>query len=246
MPTVSIIIATWNAAGTLERCLTSCVEQDYPFKELIIIDGGSTDGTTAVIQDFASHIKFWVSEPDNGIYHAWNKALKFASAEWICFLGADDCWTHADSLANLMSVAHYPEVNFVSAMAKKCSVDGSSVKSFGKPFHLGDMKKFMTIAHTGALHHYSLFKEHGIFDESYRIAGDFEFLLRAGRDIRGAYVAEEAVLMGGAGISSTQCRTVYKEGRRALKSSPEGGLFWAWWFFCNAWIKHFFRKLTHS
>jgi hypothetical protein len=90
-----------------------------------------------------------------------------------------------------------------------------------------------------------LFERYGVFDESYRIAGDYEFLLRAARDIRAAYVAEEVVLMGNMGHSSTQYRTVYKEGRRALRNSPDGGFFRAWLFFCSAWVKLFFRKLAH-
>ena len=89
-PLFTIIIAVFNGAKTLQQCIDSVAQQSYPNKQLIIIDGGSTDGTVELLQANDQSISYWVSEPDAGIYNAWNKGLKQANGEWICFLGADD------------------------------------------------------------------------------------------------------------------------------------------------------------
>ena len=89
-PLISIIVAVYNGEKTLQRCIDSVFSQTYPHKELIIIDGGSTDGTVDILQTNNDKITYWKSEPDNGIYQAWNKALDHAKSDWICFLGSDD------------------------------------------------------------------------------------------------------------------------------------------------------------
>jgi len=240
-PSVSIVIAVKNAAATLDGCLKSCIEQDYEPKELIVIDGGSTDGSLEKIRAHASALAYFVSEPDRGIYHAWNKALKLIQGEWVCFLGADDYWLKPTSLSEMMALAQYPEVNFVCSQIVRIPGEGWSPELFGGHFDRRGIKWGMTVAHTGMLHHRSLFDEFGLFDESYRIAGDYEFLLRAAHAIRSAYWGKPTVAMGTGGISSTRQRIVFEEGRRALACSGNGGLFWAWWFFIRAWSKYLLK-----
>jgi glycosyltransferase involved in cell wall biosynthesis len=85
MQKASVLIAVYNGAATLEKAIASFVEQTYANKELIIIDGGSTDGTQAILEKYSAEIAYWVSEKDRGIYHAWNKAVARATGEWIFF-----------------------------------------------------------------------------------------------------------------------------------------------------------------
>ncbi len=87
---VSIIVAVLNGAATIERCLSSVARQVYPHTELIVIDGGSTDGTIEILENHTQLITHWESAPDLGVYDAYNKALDIASGDWILFLGADD------------------------------------------------------------------------------------------------------------------------------------------------------------
>ena len=101
--TISIVVAVRNGARTLQRCIDSVRNQAYPHKELIIIDGKSTDGTVGILSCNANAISWWISEPDIGIYAAWNKALLHVKGEWICFLGADDYWIASTVLAQAAS-----------------------------------------------------------------------------------------------------------------------------------------------
>jgi glycosyltransferase involved in cell wall biosynthesis len=90
MDLVSVIIVTYNAAETLQNCLNSIYAQTYQAIEIIVIDGNSTDSTQKILEKNASHIAYWKSEPDHGIYDAMNKALTYTKGQWIYFLGADD------------------------------------------------------------------------------------------------------------------------------------------------------------
>lgn len=87
---ISLIIVTYNAATTLQKCLNSIYRQTYSDIKIIIIDGNSTDETVEIIKANEAKLFYWKSEPDNGIYDAMNKALQHVNTDWVYFLGADD------------------------------------------------------------------------------------------------------------------------------------------------------------
>ena len=89
-PLVSVICVTFNAAKTLLDLINSFKINNNNSVELIIIDGNSTDETKEILNQNEDSIDLWISEPDNGIYDAMNKSLKYAKGEWLIFLGADD------------------------------------------------------------------------------------------------------------------------------------------------------------
>ena len=100
----SIIVAVFNRVKTLQSCIDSIFAQDYSDKQIIIIDGGSNDGTVELLKVNDKKIDYWESEPDRGIYHAFNKGIKHAKGDWIYFLGSDDYfWSHH----TLSIVAHH-------------------------------------------------------------------------------------------------------------------------------------------
>jgi glycosyltransferase involved in cell wall biosynthesis len=89
-PKISIIIVTLNVEKTLQDCLNSIYSQEYPALEIVVTDGGSTDGTVDILKANNAKIDFWKSEKDEGIYYAMNKALEYIKGDWVYFLGADD------------------------------------------------------------------------------------------------------------------------------------------------------------
>jgi glycosyltransferase involved in cell wall biosynthesis len=97
---VSVIVATYNCATVLEACLAS-VKAQRPPVELVVVDGGSSDGTLAILQRHGPDIHHLVSEPDQGIYDALNKGMRLASGDYICVLGSDDVLAGPDALARL-------------------------------------------------------------------------------------------------------------------------------------------------
>ncbi|MDR3371566.1 glycosyltransferase family 2 protein [Rhodoferax sp.] len=181
-PLISIVVAVYNCKTTLQQCLDSVRAQTYPSIELIVIDGGSTDGTIDIIQKNVQSIAYWVSEPDRGIYNAWNKALARATGDWICFLGADDYLWEAQVVARMAETLALIPVNIRVAYGQIMLLDqnGVPLHKVGQPWS-GVKTRFMqamSIPHQGVMHRRSLFELQGYFDEKFKICGDYELLLR--------------------------------------------------------------------
>jgi len=220
---ITIIVSVLNGSKTLERCLLSIFEQTYEPKEIIVIDGFSNDGTVDIIKKYSANIDYWISEPDSGIYNAWNKAINKSSGEWICFLGCDDCWSSADSLLEIAKHALYPKFNFVSSKMYLVNKNGNIISSVGNALNHKKLALGPRIAHVGALHHRSLFSTYGLFDESYKIAGDFEFLLRVSSSIKPAFVPRNLIFMENGGLSNLSINATIHEGFRALNQTKGFG-----------------------
>ena len=181
-PLITIIIAVFNGAKTLQQCIDSLAQQSYPNKELIIIDGGSKDGTVDLLKANSEKINYWVSEPDNGIYNAWNKGLAKANGDWICFLGADDFFWNTQVLEQMSEqLVKLPTDRLVAyGQIMLLSFQGENLYAIGKPWDnvKERFKQEMCIPHPGLMHHRRLFELHGKFDESFSIVSDYELLLR--------------------------------------------------------------------
>lgn len=223
-PLISVVISVFNGAETLQHCIDSVSCQTYAGKELIVIDGGSTDGTLEILQQNESRLAFWVSEPDRGIYHAWNKGLVRARGEWVCFLGADDyLWTLnvLERVAQALNHA-YPPVRVVYGQVTVVNRQGEELSRTGEDWQSAKRKfeQIMCIPHTGLMHHRSLFDGYGGFDESFRIAGDYEMLLRELRVGQALFVPDLVVAgmrHGGVSSNPSGSLTLLREFRRAQR-----------------------------
>ena len=182
IPLITIIVAVFNGSKTMQQCINSVAQQTYVNKELIIIDGGSLDGTVELLKSNQENIAYWISEPDRGIYNAWNKGVSQAKGEWICFLGADDYFWDVRVLDQVVSqlATISPKINVAYGQIMLLSNDGEKLYAIGEPWGAvkNRFKQLMSIPHPGAMHRANLFRKYGNFDEAFRIAGDYEFLLR--------------------------------------------------------------------
>jgi glycosyltransferase involved in cell wall biosynthesis len=177
--TYSIIIATRNAEKYLNRCLDSIFRQTYPDYEVIVQDGASTDNTPNIVKNYGSRVNF-ASEPDTGVYDAWNKALLRAKGEWGIFLGADDCFMGDNALVRCRLHMKKLPPGIVFAYGKVVygkdgvirTILGSSLShmyhcfltNMGLPFPA-------TFTRLAAL-------KKTRFDASYKIAGDYDLAAR--------------------------------------------------------------------
>jgi glycosyltransferase involved in cell wall biosynthesis len=236
---VSIVIPVLNGAATLERCLNSVHAQSWPH-ELIVIDGGSSDLSVAILEAHAPRLAYWHSRPDRGVFHAWNQALDHVGGDWVLFLGADDYFVAPDSLARLAR-ADDGAVDLITARA--AIVDGLCRvrRVVGRAWSWEAMKRFQVTAPGTTLHRTALFAGGARFDEWFRIAGDYAFFLSLGRRVRAAFVNEVVVAVGNAGLSHTHMPRVFAEVFRIHVAHPEIGAARAAREFALAWAKYLAR-----
>ena len=207
-PLISVVIAVFNNVHTLEQALTSVTSQTYQAKELLVIDGNSSDGSLEIIKNHSGDISYWVSEPDQGIYQAWNKALKKIKGEWVIFLGADDYfWDDrvlgkaSERLKNLEE-----SIGIFYGLVNVVNFDGKTLYTAGKGWEQSkkELVHRTSIPHPGTFHRHRLFKQYGSFDENLKIAGDYDFLLRVLRNEEAIFCDDFTITaMRYGGISSS-------------------------------------------
>lgn len=210
---ISLITVVYNAGDTIARCIESVVSQKYPDIELIIIDGGSTDNTLQVINQYRSSISHFVSEPDKGIYDAMNKGIKLATGQIIGTLNADDCLADTDVLS---AVARAFTENDTDAVYGNLLIVGPTGKIERKwnskqcganSFNRGFMPPHPTFYCKR-----ELFEKLGFYSLQYGSAADYELMLRFIHlhKIKNFYLNKVMVIMQGGGVSNSSLKNRIK------------------------------------
>ncbi len=228
-PVISVITVCYNSAATLECALNSVMSQDWPKIEHIVIDGQSTDGSDKVLDQFKSKLAYVSSEPDKGIYDAMNKGLAHASGDIICFLNADDQYASNTVLSRVAVEMREQEldalmgdVGFFHRENPDCMVRRYRSDRF-TPDRLG--WGWMP-AHPALFLSRSIVQRVGRFKTDYRIAGDFEFIVRAfhGHTLRYRHLPEVLVHMQTGGASTGGWRSKVLLNQEVLRACRENGL----------------------
>lgn len=213
---ISIIIATYNAAKTLRTCLDSIVPQLTDETELIIVDGKSKDETNSIIDSYGSKVTVHISEPDKGIYDAWNKGVKVAKGEWVMFVGADDVLL-PDALVKYLKVinstADIGEYDYICANNEFVDMKGNVLKIMGKAPAWKYMRRGMAAAHVASLHNkHNLFETIGGYNLDFKICADYELLLRKKQQLHYLFVPVHIARMkvGGMSFSTKAIIEAYK------------------------------------
>lgn len=198
---ISIVIATYNSELTLTKCLGSIVAQKCNSVELIIVDGNSTDRTLEILKQFENSIDYLVSEPDDGIYDAWNKGIKFAEGGWLMFVGSDDELRPDCIKRYKQQIEIDADYDYISGRIMLVNQTGDELREFGQPYNWDVFKKFMNLAHVSSLHNRRLYETYGNYDSSYKICGDYELLLRPKGSLKVKFIDELFANMAIGGIS---------------------------------------------
>jgi len=177
---VSVIVAAFNSAHEIECTINSFVNQSYQKKELIIIDGGSTDGTLELIKRYENKIDFWISEPDRGIADAFNKGVTLAKGDFIYFIGAGDFFWKSNVLEKVMEGVDSKIDMLVCGRINRTTEDGKTVLyTSSLNFKKWMLLYKMGLPHQGLFTNKIFFDKYGLFDLKYKFAMDYELLLRA-------------------------------------------------------------------
>lgn len=171
LPKISVIIPVLNGVTTLSKAIESVINQDYPNVEIIIIDGGSTDGTTDLIPKYDKDISKFICENDLGIYDAMNKGITIAEGEWIYFLGCDD-YLEKNAFSLL---APYIVQNSELIYGNVFSIKHNKI--YDGEFNLQKLIK-MNICQQAIFYRKNLFYDLGFFDLKYKISADYAFNIK--------------------------------------------------------------------
>jgi len=173
---VSIITVCYNSAKTIEQTILSIIYQTSQNYEYLIIDGGSTDGTLDIIEKYKSAISYFVSEPDQGIYDAMNKGIQISKGNVIAFLNSDD-WYSEDTISRVLDEFENNDVDIVYGDVLIATGTGVPIRRnafINETFH-----HQMTIFHPATFVRLDMFDRIGLFDLQFKVAADYDWLLRA-------------------------------------------------------------------
>jgi glycosyltransferase involved in cell wall biosynthesis len=181
-PLLTVVTVVFNAREALEATILSVLNQNYGNAEYIIIDGGSSDGTLDIIRKYDDAIDYWQTEPDEGVYDAFNKACPSIRGEWTLFLGAGDLLYDNTVLEQVaLAVRTAPqEAELIYGRVCLTTGDDAAVKVLNRPWD--QMKnrwrggRPMLPHHQGIFHRKSLLCEAPPFDTKYRIAADSKLI----------------------------------------------------------------------
>jgi len=219
---ISIITVCFNNAKTIEDTIKSVLSQDYNNIEYIVVDGGSTDGTLDILKKYQGQIYRCISEMDNGIYDAMNKGTKLATGDVVAFLNSDDFYVDQNIVSKMLEFiqsnnldAAYGDVVYV----KRDNVN--QVVRFWKTgkYIKGSFRHGWAIPHPVFFCRRKYFEQYGYFESGFKIAADFELMLRfiEKNQIKVGYLPEVIVKMRTGGKANV-LRGIIRGNREIIRS----------------------------
>jgi len=240
---LTIVCATKNAGSTAEKLLFSYAAQKTDRTELDIIDSCSVDDTLVILDRYREYIDQILVENDHGIYEAWNKGIRLATGEFVSFVGADDTIASGaiDELLSTIDSRH--DVDYIFGY-NVSTTNGIPSKIIGRPYSLQAMEKYMPMAHVMSAHRRVWLVEKGMFDESYKSSGDYDFLLRTRKSMRFIESKKIFAYVEDNGISRRSAMPLF-EAFRAKRRHGVGRIKSTAWLvrgLTGHLIRHFFVK----
>ena len=225
---VSIITTTYNSAATLRDTLETVRSQNYPDIEHIIVDGRSKDGTVQIIRSYP-HVAKFVSEEDQGLYDAINKGIRMSTGDIVGILNSDDFFPDTNVVSSIVKTFQQQKVDAVYgdiAFVRPENL-GKIVRYYSsKNFHPDKFAQGYMPAHPSFYAKRSCYEKLGLYQLDYRIAADFELLMRffMNKDIRTAYLNKVIVYMRTGGVSNKNFLSRYILNKEIIKACRENGV----------------------
>lgn len=179
LPKISIITVVYNAKEELEKTLENMTALKYDKKEIIVIDGGSTDGTKEVIEKYSLDISTWLSEPDEGLYDAMNKGLKLATGSYVWFINAGDFVYSPDTLSNIfMGQEQYSDIYYGETLilSEEGEPLGLRKKRLPRRLSARSFKNGMVVCHQSIIIRAKIAP---LYNLDYKYAADIEWVIKS-------------------------------------------------------------------
>jgi len=229
---ISIITSVYNKQETIAEAMDSVLSQTYPDIEYIIIDGGSTDDTVNIIKSYQNRLAVFISEPDKGIYDGLNKGIKLATGDVIGFLHSDDLYENNTVIEKVAKAFIENEIDSVYGdLTYVNKSDPTKVIRYWKSgeFTLKKLRRGWMPPHPTFFVKRAIYEQHGQFDMSFKIAADYDLMLRfLGKyKISTDYIPSVLIKMRVGGESNKSLKNVIrksKEDLQAMKNNNIGGM----------------------
>lgn len=230
MPSISIITVCYNSVDTIEHGIKSLCSQDYPNIEHVIIDGGSTDGTVAIIEKYRQHIAHFISEPDKGIYDAMNKGIRLATGDVVGILNSDDFYADNQVLNDVACAFRDNEIDCCYGDLEYVDrIDPSKIVRRWKSssYRPGLFRTGWHPPHPTFFVKRDMYQRFGLFDTEMNISADYEIMLRflERYKLKSGYIPKVLVKMRDGGASNRSLKQILKANIQC----------------CQAWKKNGFR-----
>lgn len=218
---IAIITACFCSEATIKDTLESVNYQSYPHIDHIIIDGGSTDGTLDIVEAHGKRVVHVKSEPDKGIFDAYNKGLAVAKAEIIGILNSDDFYASEHVIADVMRAFEDPSVDAVYAdLVYVDKDDTDKIVRYWKsrPYRQGDFTRGFSVAHPTLFLRMSVYIRTGKFNPGFRYSGDYEYMLRVFHihRVKSVYLPQIVVHMRTGGATGGSIHFIKKQNAEIL------------------------------
>ena len=214
---LSIITINYNNKAGLQKTIDSVITQTFKDFEWIIIDGGSTDGSKELIEQYSQYITYWVSEPDNGIYHAMNKGILQANGDYLQFLNSGDALYTNETLNELFKHDLYGDIIYGNVIFIK-NDNSQELMRYNKPLSLSYFVEGGVINHQASFIKRELFKEQ-LYNENLKLVSDWEFwILQAIKGSSFQYIPQTIVLFDYTGLTS-KISNLQKEENQIVRSN---------------------------
>lgn len=202
---LSLVTVVYNAQDTIRQCIQSVISQNYPHLEYIIIDGGSTDNTLAIIQEYREHIHILVSEPDQGIYDAMNKGIRLATGDVVGMLNADDHFTDDHVLQSVARVFAQQDAEIVYGDMDVIDQHRRVIRKWRSgEYNRNSFKLGFMPPHPTFYCRRNLFDQFDFYSLDHGSAADYELMLRLmyRHQVKAYHLKHVMVNMRAGGISS--------------------------------------------
>lgn len=229
MELVSLILTTYNCKNNLEKTLTSIERQDYLNLEVVIKDGGSTDGTLDIIKEYEGNSRFpvkWSSTADSGLYDAMNQGLSLATGKIILFF--NDKFVGSNVVSKCVQIMEQEGTDGVHG--DLVYAEEGIVKRYWK-MGTGKIKYGWMPGHPTLFLKREIYERYGDYNCTYKCSADFEFMVRILKDekVKLSYIPEILVEMFYGGTSTQSAGAYGVSIREAHKALAENGIKCAWW-----------------
>ncbi|EKO3378592.1 glycosyltransferase [Vibrio fluvialis] len=246
---VSIITATYNSSETIIDTLKSLEQQSYPDIEYIIVDGASKDNTLDIVRQNCTRVSKIISEPDKGIYDALNKGIQAATGDIIGFLHSDDLFAYPDAVADM--VATLEENQSQAVYADLAYVSKDDTDNMIRLWTSGDYQRNKMLSgwmppHPTFYMRRELYLSLGLFDLGFKIAADYDSLLRYlwSNKVSMSYLPKVLIKMRVGGASNRSLSNIYKKTCEDIQALKNNKVFWPKALFIKNFSKvpQFFKR----